>query len=357
MRVAFVLSALQAGGAERIISMISEAAVVRGWQATIITFDRPGDPIFHPLHPDVVLCRLALPGGARGLSALTLTIRRVVALRRTLRSGEFAVVISFLTKINALTLLATIGSAVPVIVSERNNAARQDASPWWNRMLDRLYPRARAIVMQTEGSKIGLPAPQRARSVVIPNPMPVSAQAPADKRILVAVGRLTRQKGFDLLIDAFASVAGNFPDWTLIIWGEGPDRAALEQQTARLGLAQAVRLPGNSASREDWLASAGVFVLSSRYEGFPNAAAEAMGAGLPVIAFDCDYGPADMIADDENGVLVPAGHTESLAAAMRRMMGDPALRMRLGQAARNSAASFSPASITTKWLQLIENSR
>jgi glycosyltransferase involved in cell wall biosynthesis len=202
-----------------------------------------------------------------------------------------------------------------------------------------------------------LPARQRARSIVIPNPMPTSIQAnnPADKRVLVAVGRLTPQKGFDLLIDAFARIVGEFPDWRLIIWGEGPDRAALERQIARLGLAGAVQLPGTSASREAWVESAGVFVLSSRYEGFPNATAEAMGAGLPVIAFDCDYGPRDMIDDGETGLLVRPEDTEALAAAMRRMMDDFPLRESLGRAARQRAADFSPASVTRSWLKLIES--
>lgn len=357
MRVAFVLSALLAGGAERVISLISEAAIAHGWQATIITFDRPDDPVFHALHPDVTLCRLALPGGVLGPRALVLAIRRVFVLRRALRSGDFAVVVSFLTKINTLTLLATIGSPVPVIVSERNNVGRQNASPWWHRILNLLYPRARTIVMLTEGSKAGIPARQRARAIVIPNPMPTSilAHNPANTRALVAVGRLTQQKGFDLLIDAFARITGDFPDWRLIIWGEGPDRAALEQQIARLDLARAVRLPGTSANRESWLETAGVFVLSSRYEGFSNATAEAMGAGLPVIAFDCDYGPSDMIDDGETGLLVRPEDTEALAAAMRRMMEDVSLRERLGRAARQRAADFSPASVTHRWLKLIES--
>ncbi|HUD91502.1 glycosyltransferase, partial [Sphingobium sp.] len=124
MKVAFVLAGLSAGGAERVISKLSDAALARGWDVTIVTFDRPDDPIFHPIDPRVSLIRLSLPTAGKGAAAWMTAARRCWALRRTL-VGKFDVVISFLTKINVLTLLATRGLNVPVIVSERNNPDRQ----------------------------------------------------------------------------------------------------------------------------------------------------------------------------------------------------------------------------------------
>ncbi|HSX54399.1 MAG TPA: glycosyltransferase, partial [Sphingomonas sp.] len=157
MNVAFVLSALGAGGAERVISRIAGAAIARGWKVTVITFDAPGDPIFHRLDPSVEIIRLALPAGGRGITPFITGTRRLLALRRALASKPFDTVVSFLTKINVLTLLATLGKRTPVIVSERNNPDLQPSHPLWRVMLRRLYPQATAIVMLTERGKERLP--------------------------------------------------------------------------------------------------------------------------------------------------------------------------------------------------------
>lgn len=355
MRVAFILAALDAGGAERIIDLLSRAAMARGWEVTIVTFDRPADRIFHQYDARVRLRRLALPIGAKGPARLFLMLRRALALRRVLREERFDVAVSFLTKINVLALLARIGTGTPLIVSERNNPLRQRSNAAWRILLHRLYPTAAAIVMQTERSKVCLPFAQRARAVVIPNPMlapaaePRSAAAPT----IVGVGRLNEQKGFDLLLNAFAGIADKVPDWRLVIFGEGPERVSLERQVRRLGLADRAFLPGASTTPGAWVAASDVFVLSSRYEGFPNVLGEAMGSGLAVAAFDCDFGPSDMITDDFDGLLIPPENTDALAAAMLRLATDKALCKRLGAAAAAGASRFDIERVTGTWMGLI----
>jgi glycosyltransferase involved in cell wall biosynthesis len=355
MRIAFILAALGAGGAERIIDLLSRAALARGWDVTIVTFDRSTDPVFHQYDERVQLRRLALPVAAKGPSRLVLMMRRVWALRRLLREERFDVAVSFLTKVNVLALLARIGTGTPMIVSERNNPHRQRSHVGWKLLLDRLYPTAAAIVMLTERSKTCLPRGQRARALVIPNPMLAPRAAPriASPTTLIAVGRLTEQKGFDLLLNAFAEIADEVPDWRLVIFGEGPDRAMLEHQIDQLGLAGRAFLPGASATPSDWVAAADAFVLSSRYEGFANVLAEAMGSGLAVAAFDCDFGPADMVTDDVDGLLVPPEDTAALAAALRRLMTDAALRQRLGAAAAAGAVRFDTREVDKSWIDLI----
>lgn len=350
MRVAFVLAGLQAGGAERVIAQIAAQAVARGWNVTVIAFDDPGDPVYHPLHSAVALRRLGLPPSGAACS-----VRRVTALRRALREGAFDVVVSFLTKINVLTLLAGIGLGIPIVVSERNNPRRQAAHPVWNCAAAALYPRAAAVVVQTERGRGALPATARAKATVIPNPVeiPDFNEALATGQIFAAVGRLTHQKGFDLLIDAFARIADDTPGWRLVIWGDGPDRAALEDRRRALGLAERIEFPGSSATPRGWTGSASAFVLSSRYEGWPNALGEAMAAGLPVVAFDCDFGPADLIHDDATGLLVAAEDVSALAAAMRRIMLDGALRRRLASAGHARVARFAAAGVVDAWLSLL----
>jgi glycosyltransferase involved in cell wall biosynthesis len=170
---------------------------------------------------------------------------------------------------------------------------------------------------------------------------------------MVAVGRLNEQKGFDLLLNAFAEIADKIPDWRLMIFGEGPDRATLEHQLSRLNLTDRAFLPGASATPSAWIAACDIFVLSSRYEGFPNVLAEAMGSGVAVVAFDCDFGPADMITDNSDGMLVPPENTSALAAALLRLATDEALCQRLGAAAALGAARFDPEQVNKSWIDLI----
>lgn len=351
MRVAFVLSALQAGGTERVINLISTAAVEEGWDVTIISFDRPGDPIFHSYDPRVTFLRLGIPGGLRFAG------RRIAALRRAFRDGGYDRIVSFLTKVNALTLAAALGSRRHITVCERNNPLAQPMHPLWKAALSLLYARADTIVLQTRRSMICLPKRHRSRAIVIPNPVKLGPQAaqPGRSRQIVAVGRLTEQKGFDLLISAFATIADTAPGWTLVIWGEGPARAVLEQQIVSAGLADRIFLPGLSAKPGSWTEAAEIFVLSSRYEGFPNALLEAMAAGLPTIAFDCEFGPAELIEDGRTGVLVRNGAVDALGCVLFALIGDRDRRRMLGQAARVAAARLADDQITRRWLKLIHS--
>ena len=354
--VAFVLSGLGAGGAERVISLIASIWVERGIDVTVITFDAADDIVYHPFDPRVRLVRLGIaPARRGGLAAVQANYRRVRALRSALRRLRPDVLIAFLTKINALTLVAAKGLGCPVIVSERNNPHRQAAHPLWNLALQRLYRHATAVVMQTSASLACLPPEVRRRATVIPNPvLPANMAGRSPERpVLVAAGRLVPQKGFDLLIEAFARVAGDHKAWSLVIWGEGPDRAAIEAHVQALGMSERVRLPGLSDTPGGWMADATAFVLASRFEGFPNVLAEAMAVGLPVVAFDCPFGPGEMIAHEVDGLLVGCEDVPALATALSRIMGDPTLRNRLGTAARVSAMRFAPQRIVEQWDALI----
>src|SRR5262249_25449025 len=153
-------------------------------------------------------------------------------------------------------------------------------------------------------------------------------------------GRLVPSKGFDVLIDSFSRIAARHQEWNLVIAGKGPEQTALDAQVRRLGLGGRVKLAGWFADPSEALGSAGLFVMSSRYEGFPNALLEAMAAGLPVISFDCDSGPSEIIRDNVDGVLVPAGDVALLERAMERLMSDETERRRLGECARDVVRRF-----------------
>lgn len=358
-RVCFVTEALGPGGAERVISLLASRWAKAGWDVAICTFDDPGDRIYHALDPRVRLSRLGEGKSEQGrLSRFAALIRRVIRLRGVLRREQPDAVLSFLTKINALTLAAGIGMHLKIAVSERNNPAQQQANPLWNLLLKMLIRRADAIVLQTKRVAGHVPPSVRGRTRVIPNPIELPPGQPAPYDVegplqCVAVGRLTRQKGFDLLIDAFARVAPGNPRWSLSIWGEGADHAALAERIGALAMADRIFLRGVSGIQGAWTEGASAFVLSSRYEGFPNALGEAMACGLPVLAFDCPYGPREMIQTGHDGLLVANGNVVALARALDHLMKDAATRRALGENAAISARRFRLDEIARQWETMI----
>jgi glycosyltransferase involved in cell wall biosynthesis len=345
MRIALILSALRAGGTERVVAILANRLIDEGWSVTVVSFDAPGEPVFPDFHPHVRLVRLAIPAGART------TLLRIVALHRELARGKYNLAVSFLTKINALALCAALPLKLPLLISERNNQALQPMHLGWRWALRLLYRRADLIVMQTAASLARLPPRQRRRAVVIPNPVqiPRKAEKRRTRSLIAGVGRLVDQKGFPDLISAFREVARLAPGARLAIWGEGPLHDRLQQQIAAEGLSSKAQLAGLSQSHRDWTGRADIFVLPSRYEGFPNVLLEAMAAGLPVIACDCDFGPRDLVRHEVNGLLVPAADRLALASAMMRMLNDPDFADQLGRAARSTALNYDSELIVAKW--------
>ncbi len=344
-----------AGGAEKVMAALAAHRVGLGDHVHVAAMTMPAAGSFFAYPPQVRLHVLDRP--TQRLPAAVLQPRRAWAIRRLIRDLRPDMVISFLTKVNCLALLAASGSGVPVVVSERNNPAAQSAR-FWNRLQTALLPRAAGIAMQTGSAAADLPEAQRARAHVIPNPcLPVAftPAGPADHCRFVAVGRLDAQKGFDLLIAAFARLPADLPA-TLTIFGEGNQRAALLARIAAAGLDGRVRLAGLAPSARHWLEAGDALVVSSRFEGFSNVLAEATCSGLPVVAFDCPYGVAEMLRHEKNGLLVPNGDVAALAQAMARLARDPALRDRMAGAGWIMADRLDPARILAQWDALIAES-
>ena len=196
----------------------------------------------------------------------------------------------------------------------------------------------------------------RARVVRIPNAVPdlgggVSTTEPP---VIVAAGRLQRQKGFDLLIDAFAPIAARHPEWEVRIYGGGPEKAALKALIEKRGLQGRVRLMGPTRELGPALAAGGLFALSSRWEGFGLVIVEAMSRGLPVVSFDCPRGPSDILTDGVDGLLVPAQDTAALGGALERLIDDPAARRAMGAAAVERARDYDGDVIAARWAALLD---
>ncbi|MFL5675958.1 MAG: glycosyltransferase family 4 protein [Chloroflexota bacterium] len=215
-----------------------------------------------------------------------------------------------------------------------------------------------AVVVLTETDRAAYEAPlgpDGPRVVAIPNAVPDVPLGPGDPAVhrLIAAGRFAPQKGFDLLLEAFAAVASRHPDWSLDIFGKGALRESLERSIADLGLTAQVHLNHPTDRLGEEMRRASVFVLSSRFEGFPIVLLEALSAGLAVVSFDCPTGPGEILAGEAAGILVPAEDVPALAAALDRIMTDEPMRRRLAAAAPGAVVPYSTAEIGRRWEGLL----
>lgn len=359
--VVLVISSLGPGGAERVMSIMANYWAERGWRIDLLTLDDGGRAPHYSLHSDIVHRPLGVAGGSVNLaSAILGNLQRVRKLRRVIRERAPDAVISFGATTNILVLLAALRSGIPVIVSDRADPAEHSIGRSWGLLRRIMYPRAARVIVQTRAVAGRLADKAFWNVSVVPNPVPAAEFPPPPlpnrvpgSRTIAAMGRLVPQKGFDLLIAAFARLAEARPEWSLVIWGEGAERAALEGLLERSGLSGRVTLPGTTANAETALRAADIFVLSSRFEGFPNALCEAMACGLPVVSTDCPSGPAEIVQDGVDALLVPSEDTAALATAMDRLMGDDGLRSRLGEAARNVSRRFNVPHVMSLWESVI----
>lgn len=356
--VVLVISGLGAGGSERVITTMADHWARVGRPTTLITLsDATAD--HYALDPRVRRVALAVAREAEGIrDRIFGNIGRARALRRALLASDATVVVSFGDRMNVLTLLATRRTPLAVVVAERNDPRHHPMGRAWGILRRLTYRLAASLVVQTEGLRPWAAGVcDRRRVDVIPNPiLDPPSPAVAHPRIprVLAAGRLAHQKGFDDLISAFALSVPEHPGWDLVIAGEGPERPALERRIAELELTGRVLLPGVVKDLGERMDGASVFVLSSRYEGFPNVLLEAMAHGLPVISTDCPSGPADIITDREDGLIVPVGAVPAMAAALHALMGDEEQRRRLGERATGVRERYSLERVMPRWERIID---
>src|SRR2546426_2159979 len=283
MRITLVISSLGRGGAERAMSLLANSWAEQGKEISLLTFDH-GDAPAYPIHPFVNLRSLGLQArSSHLLKALLQNLRRIRVLRRAIRQSQPDVVISFMDSANVLTLLATRGLGMPIIVSERSDPSLYDIGPVWNGLRRLTYPLSDALVCQTESALALFQTRIKVKGCVIPNQVTVPVGLRQLKKqqgdsgrshIVAAMGRLVPEKGFDLLLDAFSRVAPGHPEWSLTIVGDGPLRTELQTQAEILKIRERACFLGEVPEPFPVLCAADLFVLSSRFEGFPNALCE-----------------------------------------------------------------------------------
>jgi GalNAc-alpha-(1->4)-GalNAc-alpha-(1->3)-diNAcBac-PP-undecaprenol alpha-1,4-N-acetyl-D-galactosaminyltransferase len=353
-----VISSLRMGGAEKVMAFLANGLAAEGLRVRVLLTQPPPDeaPYYH-LDPRIHVENLGLAAGFRGSFLPPLrALRRVAVLRRALLAQPPDAVISFIHRTNVQVLLALRGSGVPVIVSEHINPWHGPVQGKWRFLRRLIYPGARAVVVLTERGADYFRPWLGAKVRVIPNPVPPPEGHPAaPERVneILGCGRLVAQKGFDLLIRAFHSVAPRLPGWNVSIYGDGPLREDLRRFIAELGLQDRVFLRGVTRTPHEVMRSAAIFALPSRFEGFPIALCEAMACGTAVVAADCETGPRELITHGEDGLLVPSGDVNALAEALLRLARSPNERARLGARAVRISEKYAPETVLKQWRDLL----
>jgi GalNAc-alpha-(1->4)-GalNAc-alpha-(1->3)-diNAcBac-PP-undecaprenol alpha-1,4-N-acetyl-D-galactosaminyltransferase len=362
-RIAVVIYSLRGGGAERVTVDLCRYLRDSGREVTLLTLSGD-DPDAYAVPDGIRRERMEIRRVAYSpLQTIWYFLSRIAAMRRRIRALEPDIVISFMDLVNVWTLLCLLGTGIPVIVSERVHPAYNSISRAWKVARRLIYPIADAVIVQTkEGAEWFRRWTRVKRLVVVPNAVRYSqepavevdvAAAPVSRPYILAIGRFEKQKGFDLLLDAFHRSGLMQMGWSLTILGKGPERSALEQKAVELGIVPALTMPG-FVDVVPWLKQADLFVLSSRFEGFPNVLVEAMQMRRACISFACPSGPSDLIENNRNGLLVPVEDVDGLSEALRRLAVDPGLRQQYGTEASKVVEQLSTAKVYGRWLRLID---
>lgn len=329
MKIFLVIPTLKQGGAERVMSeLANQFAQKDNLKVHLVLLAKSND--FYKVDDTVIIHRLGFENKSK-LNKIFSELATFKNLRKLLKTHKPDAVLSFMEKYNSFTILTAAFLGLQVFVSDRSNPLKK--VPQTTEILRKFtYKYATGIIAQTQFAKDVLAAKTKNKNIrVIPNPVKEIQNYPdiAKEKLILNVGRLVPEKGQKYLIEAFSKI-NEKADWRVVILGDGPLRSELEEQVNALGLSNQVLLLGAVNNVDEWLAKASIFVFPSISEGFPNALAEAMSAGLPCVSFDCKTGPRDLIENYKNGILVEEKNVEELANSLQKLIDDPILRLRLG---------------------------
>ncbi|MGC1632718.1 MAG: glycosyltransferase family 4 protein [Gelidibacter sp.] len=355
-KIAFVISSLNAGGAERVVTNLANE-LVNSYDITIILLYKCMP--FYNLNEkiDVTYCLESYNPKPNIYQSLKIHFQLFSTLLKILKEKKIDISIGFMSTSNIYLSLASKINGKPCIVSERIHPDHHQLSRLWHETRKISYQFARILVVQTESIKIYFESfitPEKI--VIIKNPLAKELIEKkrctgSKEKLILNVGRLDLQKNQDLLIRAFSNI-NNF-DWKVILVGDGHLKSDYKHLINSLNLENQVSLIGNVNNIEDYYNRASIFVSTSRYEGFPNALTEAMYFGLPCISTDCPSGPSEIINSGINGFLISVENQNQLEIRLKTLMEDENLRQEFSRNAINSTTEFQPKVISTQWETLI----
>lgn len=358
-KVLFHINSMGKGGAERVVSILSEYFAKDGYEVVVATQWYAGEE--YPLFYKVKRIHVGLSKKDEKKNRLYRAIKRATNFRKAVRKEKPDIVISFCNKANFRSAYCMLGMKTPLLVSVRNDP-KKDYAPY-KRATKWMEKKAAGCVFQTPDARDFFDPFFREKSRIIFNPLSESCLnrgervEKRDSRI-VTVGRITVQKNQLLLLRAFAKIHEKYPKMQLEIYGEDDGQGSkqkMEQFLEQKGLKNKVHFMGQSSHVEKDIVNAALFVLSSDYEGMPNALIEAMALGLPVISTDCPCGGSGLLIEDGiSGLLVPTGDEEKLAEAMESLLSDRERAERLGQEAGKVVEKVNPDKIYREWKEYVD---
>lgn len=354
MRASLFIGRMADGGAEKVLAMICNHLYENGWDVDIAMllgaevnrdhfnlYDKIG---FTDLSP--------IKSNSYGKNVF-FWLRKI---RSYISNYKPDIIISFVGRINALVLTATIGMTIPVIVSERNDPKNDGRGRFLLKYCDLIYRRAKAIVFQTEYQKSCFASIHNTRSYIIPNPLHIIniPNIVIDNNLIVSVGRLHQNKNQSMLIKAMEIVKREVPNVRCEIYGEGILREELQSLIDNNQLQENVFLPGKKSNIIDYVAKANIFVLTSNREGLSNALLEAM--MLEKVCITTNYEGADNIINNgNNGIIVPRNNPELLAKSIMNVLNDESGKFKeYGKNARQTVMGFESSIILRRWDDLIQ---
>ena len=352
LHIAMLIGSLTKGGAERVLVNLADYFVNKGYCVTMVTQYRLADE--YALNEKVrrVISDIT-PEQTTGNRVINFA-RRFEKLRNIWKKERPDVILSFIGKNNMMAILTSRFLRIPVAVSVRADPVEEYYSSWMRFMARHLFSRADGVILQTSGCFDFFPEGVRRKAVILKNPISGGFfreryEGERDKTI-VAVGRVDENKNHELLIRAFSGIAEEFPDYRLIIYGEGDLRQHLGELVRELGLSDRVLLPGSIGNVADAIYKARIFVLCSNSEGVPNTLIEAMLMGLTVVATDCPCGgPADLIRSGYNGCLVPVKSIDKMKEKLQYLLNNLQIADELGRNAVKTRDIYAAGKVYGEW--------
>ena len=354
IKVAFVIPSLGSGGAERVVSNLSNEFTALGMKVSVIMLANRN--LYYTLDKKVDIEYLDCEKD-NSLPFLKRYKLRLKKIRSAVKKINPDVIISFMSETNIDVCFAMRGLKIPLIVSERNDPAIDPASKAKQYMRKIAYKKPTGFVFQTPDARAYFSKKIQSKSTIIINPLsatlPEAYEGERDKRV-VSVGRLNKQKNFPILFDAFKEFSLEYPDYKLEIYGEGLLEEKLKDYITELGMEDKIFLMGFCKDVHEKTKTAAMFVMSSDFEGMPNALLESMAIGLPCISTDCPCGgPRMLVKNKENGILVSVKSSSEILEAMKYMVTNPDEAVKMGKNAQNIKAEANVSAITKKWVDYI----
>lgn len=347
-RIVIFDGTLKQGGAERVISILSRYMHNAGDKVEILLYHDA--EIFYDIHPDVKITSVEHESGTKNIMKNLLWMRNFI-------KKNADIILSFLAPFNILALVAHIGLKSKIVVADRNDPRFVPENKFVRLIRNVLYNLADGIVLQTSQNKAYFGKAIQTKSTVIFNPIDLDekvglALKTTKKKKIVSVGRLMPQKNQKMLFDAFAIISVQYPDYELYVYGEGPEREKLTQYANKLGIGEKVHLPGSVKNVFEQIADAELFVLSSNFEGMPNALIEAMCIGLPCITTRVS-GAEDLVKEGINGSIVDVGNTEQLVEKIKVFLSNPLKRQMCSIKATELNDQLATNRIMHEWVEYL----